>query len=333
MSKPVILPSEKLKVYSLSNSLGTSLEVLNLGASVFSLKVRDKYGDPKEMLVGTKSIDTYLTEAYLEEDRCFGSSVGRYAGRISRGTFELGDRTYKLFEKEGVHLHGGFRGFQHKLWQLETKDVSENSLCFSCFSPDGEEGYPGNLEVKVNYTLTNQNELIITYVAQTNKATPVNLTNHNYYNLNGKGSVSDHYLFISSNSILEVDEKQRPTGKFVSLEGHSKDFSESKTINKREVDDAFVLKNEEVAVHLYAPQTGIEMQVRTNQPSVVIYIPNELPAKWEYKNELEPFPSICIETQNFPDAPNHSNFPSAILQPGETYLNQSNFSFRIKENL
>ena len=181
--------------------------------------------------------------------------------------------------------------------------------------------------------MTSENEVIVEYSATTNKSTPVNLTNHTYFNLNGKGSVSGHILFIDADRILETDKKLRPSGNFISLKGHSKDFSEERKIDKTAVDDAFVLnENSDIAAMLYAPETGIEMQVETNQPSVVVYIPEELPRFWPYSTEIsDSFPSVCLETQNFPDAPNHDNFPNSILEPGEKYLNRSVFKFGIRD--
>ena len=326
--------AEDLKIYTLKNVEGTQLQILNLGASVFSLIIKDKNGKPVNVVVGPKNAEDYISEKYAEENRCFGASVGRYAGRISNGSFQLKGKTYELYQKNGAHLHGGFRGFQHKLWKLEAEESgSDPSLTFSCVSEDGEEGYPGRLEIQVKYSLTSENEVIVEYSATTNKSTPVNLTNHTYFNLNGKGSVSDHNLDINAERILEVDKKLRPLGGYVSLKGHSKDFSEERKIDKTAVDDAFVLnENSDIAAMLYAPETGIEMQVETNQPSVVVYIPKQLPRIWQYQTEISnAFPSVCLETQNFPDAPNHDNFPNSILEPGEKYLNRSVFKFGIRD--
>jgi aldose 1-epimerase len=196
-----------------------------------------------------------------------------------------------------------------------------------------EEGYPGNLKIEVKYTLSEDDELQIEYSATTDKKTPVNLTNHTYFNLNGNGGVSDHQLCINAENILDVDEKLMPTGKLLPLENHPKNFSEAKEIRQLEVDDTFVLeKDKKIAARVYSSQTGIEMQVITNQPAVVVYIPKHLPEIWEYQTKISSeFPSICLETQNYPDAPNHDNFPSAILNPGETYLNKSQFHFRNKK--
>ncbi len=325
---------EDLRIYTLSNDKGTQLQILNLGASVFGLILNDKNGNPVNVVVGPKNSEDYISEKYLEENKCFGSSVGRYAGRISNGSFQLNGKNFELFQKNGSHLHGGFRGFQTKIWKPGAENSgADPSLILSCISEVGEEGYPGRLEIQVKYTLTSENEVIIEYTASTTKSTPVNLTNHTYFNLNGKGNVSDHRLFINAEKILDTDNELRPSGEFTSLKGHSKDFSEERKINQTTLDDTFVLKeNTKIAASLYAPKTGIGMQVETNQPSVVVYIPKQLPRSWRYQTEIsDTFPSICLETQNFPDAPNHANFPNSILKPGEKYINRSVFKFGIRD--
>jgi aldose 1-epimerase len=209
------------------------------------------------------------------------------------------------------------------------------SITLSCFSEDGEEAYPGNMKVKVKYTLSENDELQIEYSTTTDKKTIVNLTNHTHFNLNGKGSVSEHQFCIHADNILKVDEKLLPTGKLLPLKDHPKNFSKSKKIQNLEMDDTFVLnKDEKIAAIVYSPQTGIEMHVITNQPAVVVYVPKHLPEIWEYQTKISSgFPSICLETQNYPDAPNHKNFPSAILKPGETYLNKSQFQIKIKKKI
>ena len=330
MNKESPISSEDLKIYTLTNKKGTRLKILNLGATIFGLLIKDKNGKEVNVVVGPKNPEDYISAEYLNENRCFGASIGRYAGRISNGEFELEGKKYSLFQKNGVHLHGGFRGLQHKIWILETENKTIHpSITLSCFSEDLEEGYPGNLKIHVKYTLSEDDELQIGYSATTDKKTPVNITNHTYFNLNGKGSVSDHQLFINAENILEVDEKLMPTGRLLPLEDHPKNFSEAKEIQQLEVDDTFVLgKDKKIAAIVYSSQTGIEMQVITNQPAVVVYIPKHLPEIWEYQTKISSkFPSICLETQNYPDAPNHKNFPSAILNPGETYLNKSQFHF------
>ncbi|MCF4102549.1 galactose mutarotase [Gillisia sp. M10.2A] len=326
--------SENLEVYFLTNSNGTRLGILNFGASIFSLFMKDKNGDEVNVIVGPKDKNEYISKAYTDENKCFGASIGRYAGRISEGKFFLDGNLYKLYEKDGVHLHGGFRGIHHKIWKVESIDLGKNpSIVLSCVSEDGEEGYPGNLTIQVTYTLTEENEVVIQYEAETDKRTPVNLTNHAYYNLNGKGSVSNHDLFIASEAILEVDEKLRPTGKFQLLKEDEKDFSAVKKINSILLDDTFIFKTgvKDEVVRLYSTETGIELKIFTNQAAAVVFVPPHLSQAWEYQTEIgDSFPSLCVETQNFPDAPNHDNFPNSILAPNERYRNKSIFQFNLR---
>ena len=329
------IPSvENLKTYTLENEQGTKLEILNLGASIFRFFFRDKNSETVNIAVGPQNAEEFLMEDYLKEGKCFGASIGRYAGRISGGGFIIQGNKFRIYEEDGFHLHGGLRGFQYKIWKkVEGSSGNDSSITFSCFSAAGEEGYPGNLEVQVKYTLTAANNLIIEYTATTDQSTPVNLTNHTYYNLNGEGSVSDHFLQIHSEKILETREKLMPTGEIIELQGIILNFSEGKKIGKDFIDDTFILKeNQKEAAVLSSSETGIEMRVETNQPSIVVYAPEDLPRWWKYSTNIsESYPSICLETQNFPDAPNHKNFPSSILHPGEEYLNRSVFKFRLKK--
>jgi len=325
--------SKDLQLFTLTNKAGTVLKILNLGAAIFSLKMKEGNGKLINIVVGPKLKEDFLTEAYLKENMCFGASIGRHAGRISEGKFVLENQTFQLYQKDGVHLHGGKSGLQHKIWDVksQTKGI-DPSITLKCFSIDGEEGYPGNLRVEVCYTLTEGNELKIEYAAESDKTTILNLTNHTYFNLNGEGSVKDHELQINTSDILEVDAKLRPTGKFQELtSSHIKNFSTSKGIANNEVDDTFVLnKTKNVAARVYSEKSKLEMILITDQPSVVIFIPRNLPVHWEYNTKIsEQFPSICLEAQNFPDAPNHDNFPNSILKPGEKYSNKISFQFKI----
>ena len=177
MNKESPISSEDLKIYTLTNKKGTRLKILNLGATIFGLLIKDKNGKELNVVVGPKNPEDYISAEYLNENRCFGASIGRYAGRISNGEFELEGKKYSLFQKNGVHLHGGFRGLQHKIWILETENKTMNpSITLSCFSEDLEEGYPGNLKIQLKYTLSVDDKLEIGYSATTDKKTPMNIT-------------------------------------------------------------------------------------------------------------------------------------------------------------
>ncbi|WP_372920051.1 aldose epimerase family protein [Salegentibacter sp.] len=323
---------EDLKIIQLVNGQENKLEILNYGASILSFTIPDKKGILTNVIVSPKA-EEYISPVYKNHNKCFGASVGRYAGRISGGKFKLDGQTYELQQKNGVHLHGGDYGFPYRIWKLEEQTSGENpSVKLSYLSEDGEEGYPGNLRTEVRYTLTEENEILIEYTASTDKKTVINLTNHAYFNLNGEGSVSDHFLQISAKKLLMVDDKMLPTGDLVKLKEHPKNFIESKLIGNRALDDSFVLDNEknENAAVLFAPLTGIKLELQTNQPALVAYAPEELPDDLDYKTRIsKKYPSICLEAQNFPDSPNFRNFPSSVLKPGEKYYNKISLKFKV----
>jgi len=323
----------KIEVTTLKNANGLALQISNLGATVISVNVPDKNNNKVNVVVGLE-VEDYNKEPYLSNYSYLGASVGRYAGRISKGAFKVKGITYPIYNEEGVHLHGGKVGFDKKYWSIENLVEGENPLVtFSCKSAHLEEGYPGNLKVSVTYQLTEKNEVKITYKATTNATTPINLTNHAYFNLNGCDSVIDHKLKLNSAQYLEVNEQLIPSGKLIDSKNTRFDFNEESVIGRQDFegfDDSFVLGEESLKATLTAPKTGIQMKVYSNQPASVIYTPvllNGLP----FKNGVSysKFSAICFETQNFPDAPNNANFPSSILEPNEEYINESVWAFSI----
>jgi len=323
----------KMKVTTLKNSNNLELQISNLGATIISLNIPDKNNKTVNVIVGLEAED-YNKEPYLSNYSYLGASVGRYAGRISKGKFEVDGVNYPIYTDEGVHLHGGKSGFDKKYWVVENLVEGENPLVtFSCESAHLEEGYPGNLKVSVTYQLTEENEVKVTYKATTDAATPINLTNHAYFNLNGCDSIVDHTLKLNSAQYLEVDAQLIPSGKRIDSKNTRFDFNEESIIGRSDFkgfDDSFVLGKEPLKATLTAPKTGIQMKVFTNQPASVIYTP-ELLADLPFKNHVSysKFSAICFETQNFPDAPNNANFPSSILKPNEVYLNEAVWSFSI----
>jgi aldose 1-epimerase len=323
-----------LKLIKLRNKNQTELEILNFGATLFSLKMDDSSGKRVNLIVSPKRPEDFLTTRYKDCEKFFGASIGRFAGRINKGEFSIESENYVLPQKNGVHLHGG-DGFQYKFWEVEEENSGTNpSVTLSYFSKDGEEGYPGNLKVQVNYTLSEDDTLSITYTAETDKETIINLTNHTYFNLNGEGSVGDHFLFINADKILEIDDKKLPTGDLINLRKHPKNFGKNKLIGNRQLDDTFVLNSDdqEVSARLFSPITGIKMEMRTNQHAIIAYVPEELTSSLNYQTNIsEEYPSICLEAQNFPDAPNFRNFPSSKLAPGEKYINEISLSFTVKK--
>ncbi|SDR67555.1 aldose epimerase family protein [Gramella sp. MAR_2010_147] len=325
-----------LKVIDLVNSSKSRLQILNYGATIFSFKMYDKNDDLIDLVVGPKQPEDYLTQDYREKNKCFGASIGRFAGRISNGKFQIDDEEYQLYQlEERVHLHGGEAGFQYKFWEVERIDKGENpSVTLSYTSEHLEEGYPGRLQVKAKYTLTEENEIKISYSARTDKTTIVNITNHSYFNLNGGGSVSDHFMQVNASKILELDEKNLPTGNLTKLKKSPKDYRENKLLGNRELDDVFVLDvmENEVQAQLFSSLSGIKMKLSSNQPVLVIYSPETLPDSLVYLSEIDKkYPAVALEAQNYPDAPNFRNFPSSLLEPGEFYENNITFSFSVKK--
>lgn len=323
----------KIAVTKLVNSNGMELLISNLGATIIAINVPNKDNELVNVVVGLEP-EAYASEAYLSDYTYLGASIGRYAGRISKGEFQLNGTTYPIYNEDGVHLHGGETGFDKKYWTVEALNNDLNPyVTFACESVHLDEGYPGNVKVSVTYKLTESNEVKVTYKATTDAATPINLTNHAYFNLNGSGSVLDHKLRLNSEQVLDVDSQLIPSGKILNSKNTRFDFTNYEQIGRADFigfDDTFVLGKEEVKAVLYAPNTGIKMEVYTNQPASVIYTPVQL-GSLPYLNGVNytKFSAICFETQNFPDAPNHNNFPSSILQPGEEYKNESVFAFSI----
>ncbi|SDL08359.1 aldose 1-epimerase [Salinimicrobium catena] len=323
---------KELKVVSLVNSRGTELKIGNFGATVLSLKLCNR-GKTVNVVTGPEDPADYISAIYRKKGKFFGASVGRFAGRIAEGSFSIEGSKYQVSSKEGVHLHGGQNGFSYKFWKIETtSEGPDPSVTLSYCSPHGEEGFPGELRVKVRYVLTEINEVWIDYSAETDRPTIVNLTNHTYFNLNGFGDVRGHELRIDADKALEVDEKLLPTGKFSEVRATECDFQQQKMIDEIPLDTTFVFSTgteEREKVHLKGDQSGISLSVISNQPAVVVYVPEELPDNWQYSTIIgKSRQAICLETQVHPDAPNHQHFPSVELRQGEEYQNSTRWIFK-----
>ncbi|MFS4494631.1 aldose epimerase family protein [Maribacter sp. 2308TA10-17] len=284
--------------------------VLDYGAIIQKLLVKDKEGKSVNVVVGFNSPDKYL-----EDTKSLGACVGRYAGRISNGKFELDRETYHLHQKDGVHLHGGKEGFGKKYWTIE--EVHQGRQPFvklSYQSKHLEEGYPGNLKVNVTYKLIN-NQLHIIHEASTDRTTVVNLTNHSYFRLDDANQINEYNLKLNCKKVVEMYANKLPTGEIISIDLTPFDFLTEKPIENTRLDNAYVINPKtEVAAKVSSEKSGISMEVSTNQPGLVVYTPLD-------------FPAICFETQNYPDAPNQKNFPNCKLRPGEIYSNKSKFVF------
>jgi len=290
-----------------------TLIVLDYGAIIQKILVKDKEGNSRNVVVGYDYPSLYPTDkAYL------GACVGRYAGRISKGKFELDRQTYPLFAEHGMHLHGGKEGFGKKYWTIEEVHRGKNPFVkLSYFSKHLEEGYPGNLKVLVTYRLV-ENTLQIAHEAATDRTTVINLTNHSYFKLEDAESVNNYELQLNCSQMVETQENLLPTGNIVSVKNTEYDFLKRKKIAGQPLDTPYVIDADvETAAKISSKKSGISMEVSTNQPAVVVYTPPH-------------FPGICFETQNYPDAPNQKNFPSSVLRPGERYLNDSKFTFAVE---
>lgn len=289
-----------------------TLIVLDYGAIIQKILVKDKDGKSTNVVLGLN-----YPKDYLKDTRHIGACVGRYAGRISDGGFQLNNKAYLLHTDDGVHLHGGKEGFSKKYWTIqEVNRGAEPFVKLSYISKHLEEGYPGNLKAMVTYKLVN-NALHIIHEATTDYTTVVNLTNHSYFKLDDAPTVNNYQLQLNCPKLLQTYKNLIPTGKLLSVENSSYDFTWEKKIKTVRLDTPYVIDSKTKKVGtVYSEKSGIYMEVTTDQPGVVIYTP---------ENEN----TICFETQNYPDAPNHDNFPSSVLEPGEVYCNSSSFIFGV----
>lgn len=328
------------QLFTLKNSNGMEVSITNYGGIVTSVKVPDKNGNIDNVVLGFDDL-----EQYKSDHPFFGAIAGRYANRIAKGRFELNDEVYELAINNGEnHLHGGVEGFDKKLWDAEVNE-DENAVTFSYLSPDGEEGYPGNLDVEVTYTLTDENELQIDYHATTDKATVVNLTNHSYFNLSGDPSrgILDHLVTIHASQYTPVDDGLIPTGELRAVEGTPFDFTEPEYVGARidsippGYDHNFVLDNPGTGIRKIATveheESGRIMEVYTDQAGVQLYTGNFLDGSFMDRkgNPIEQYAALCLETQTFPDSPNKPNFPSPVLNPDETYETRTIYQFIVSE--
>ncbi|MCD4747144.1 MAG: galactose mutarotase [Bacteroidales bacterium] len=316
-------------LYTLTNSNGLIAKITNYGAIVTSLIVPDKQGNFDDIVLGYDNL-----EDYIKDSPYFGAIVGRYGNRIAKGKFILDDKEYTLAVNNGNnHLHGGIKGFDKVVWDAEEIDNKEGvGLKLKYISKDGEEGYPGNLEVTVTYTLTNNNELKISYEAVTDKPTPVNITHHSYFNLAGAGKedILNHELMIDADKYTVVDKELIPTAELRDVKDTPMDFTSPESIGSRIAaveggyDHNYVLNNNgkfAKVVEVIEPQSGRLMEVYTSEPGIQFYSGNFLDGSNIGKNgkKYNKYYGFCLETQHFPDSPNQPSFPSTILKPGEKY--------------
>ncbi|TDO29012.1 aldose epimerase family protein [Sediminibacterium goheungense] len=338
---------KQVHLYILRNASGVEAAITNYGGRVVALVVPDKNGVMTDITLGYDSLNHYRNRS----ETYFGALIGRYGNRIAKAKFSLNGKTYQLSANNGVNsLHGGPMGFHNQVWDAVQKDGHTLELSYT--SKDGEEGYPGNLTVKVIYTLTDANELKIDYEATTDQPTVVNLTNHAYFNLNGQGdtTITDHMLTINASKYSAVDSTLIPAGDPVTVEGTPFDFRTAKQIGKEINADHVQIKNGlgydhnfvldkkqanglEKAASVYSTVTGILMDVYTTEPAIQFYSGNFLDGKLIGKKQKAygHRSAFCLETQHYPDAPNQLSFPSTTLEPGKKYQTTTIYQFGVQK--
>lgn len=315
---------EDIYLFTLCNSKGTKVCITNYGGIIKSFSVQPD----NDIVLGFAKVEDYISEKYLAANPYFGTAIGRYGNRIKDGRFSIEDKEYILKKNSGTgHLHGGATGFDKKVWDVSS--FSPDSLVLNYQSADGEEGYPGKLDVTLQFALNEENELSYEYAAIADRPTAVNLTHHSYFNLNnGKGMISDHFIKINALSILEQDENLTVTGKLIEVNKTNYDFRQCRKISKdwdpaRGYDQSFVLdKTDQLspAAEAYSKESGIKLQVFTTEPVVHFYTGKSIPViGGKDRNMYGPFSGFCLETQVHPNAVNIPRFPNTILRPGETY--------------
>ncbi len=333
-----------MELFTLKNKNGLTAIITDYGGRVTKLLVPDKKGHFDDVVLGYDNPDDYLTS----NEKYYGATIGRYANRIQNGTFSIGDKSYLLDKNNGPNcLHGGNKGFHNFLWNVN--QLNDQSLELSGEFNDMEDGFPGNLKVRVVYSVSDYNELIIEYFASTDKTTVVNFTHHSFFNLTGnpQKTIYDHILQINSDFITPVNENLIPTGELLRVDGTPFDFRKPVRIGERIEDEHeqlklgngydhnWVLNDEPDKVHVAAkvtePTSGRTMEVLTNEPGMQFYAGNFLNGQDTGKGDI-PYrfrTAFCLETQHYPDSPNNPDFPSTLLNPGESYYSVCKYKFGV----
>lgn len=324
---------KQVNKYTITGDSGMQVGVINYGATITNIIIPDKNGSLADIVLGFESLSGYINAG----DYYFGGVCGRYANRIANASFRINGSEYKLAGNNGIScLHGGFKGFDKVYWDAEILSDG-NGVTFMYNSKDGEEGFPGNMKVAVSYRLVT-NALHIEYTATTDKATPVNLTSHCYFNLSGSDdlNIKEHELSLNADYFVEVGADNIPTGNLVEVLNTQLDFRETKKLssNLNGYDQTWVLKNNNgklvEAAKLFHSKSGREMTVLTTKPGIHFY--NGYHLKGNYPGtkkgkDYQQYAGLCLEAQHFPDSPNHSNFPNTVLAPGEVYNHKTIYSF------
>lgn len=332
--------------YSISNKSGSSIEVINLGGIIVSMNLPDREGNMGDIVLGYNNV-----KQYLQESPYMGAIVGRFANRIANGRFSIGNEIYTLAQNnEPNALHGGLEGFDKKIWTATPFETNENAgVKLTLISENGDQGYPGTLMVEVTYTFDDQNQLSVDYKATTDKSTVINITQHSYFNLDGhnSGHIGDHEIMINASHYTPIDVTLIPTGEIAAVENTPMDFRISKPIGADiganfdqlkyglGYDHNWVLDHDDfsLAAKIYSPNSGRIMEIHTDQPGLQFYSGNFLDGTSTGKDNVA-YPKrsgFCMETQHFPDSPNHENFPSTQLNPGEIFESRTVFKFSIEQ--
>ncbi len=330
---------EKIDAFTVSNSNGLEMTVINYGATLQSFKMPGKSGTADELTLGFDTL-----KEYEGNHPYFGAVIGRVANRISEGKFTINGREFLLDCNDNKnHIHGGIEGFSRKVWSADSFiDNKEAGVKLFLISPDGDQGYPGKLDVSFTISLDENNNLKFNYEAVTTKPTIVNLTNHAYWNLSGagKGNIYSQKLYIRSSMYVETDDELIPTGNTPSVHGTPFDFLTPKSIGQDidktggydhcfVLDNSSVLDSEKVMIEVFDPESSRKMKVYTNSPGVQFYTGNFLDNQKDRSGNLSKHDAFCLETEEFPDAVNHTGFPSAVLEPGETYSRFTKMNFSL----
>ena len=336
------LKGKKVDLYTLSNGGGITVQITNYGGKIVSIIVPDKNGNPGNVCLGYDSLDQYVNGS-----ASMGATIGPYANRIANAEFELDGKIYTLDKNNGEHnIHGGSASFRSRVWDVEKAE--NNELILSILSEDGAGGFPGNLRLTVNYSVSPDNELRIQYHATTDQKTVINFTNHAFFNLTGESSsdVKEHKLMVNAGAITPVDKTGIPTGDYLAVEGTPFDFRISKLIGEDIFDDHIQLENMKGYDHNFVldhpgtslfhaatlkdPESGRIMEVHTTEPGLQVYTANARRTDREGSNRTRPS-SVCLETQHFPDSPHHDHFPSCVLEPGREYRSTTVYRFSVEE--
>jgi aldose 1-epimerase len=337
--------NKAIKLYELKNAGSTSIRITNAGAAITSIETKDKNANFSNIVLGFDNPEEYLAKNYLENCTFLGATIGRFANRIAKGRFTLNGKSYTLNVNNGNnHLHGGPTGYHQKIWgsRIENTDAGQ-TLVMELSSPDGEEGYPGKVDVKVKFRLTNENELIINYQAKSDRPTPVNLTNHSYFNLSGKNTdILNHEVMIFADAYTPKND-DIPTGEIASIKGTPYDFKEFHKISERFSDlpyDAYdhnmVINGNEGDLRRASiakdPESGRFLEVYTTMPGMQFYTGYHLDGtSGNSQRKFDRFAGMCFETQYFPDSPNQPDFPSCIVTPEKPLNHTTVFKFGVKD--